>query len=72
MVDSVIFLSFAKKVNADDALIEVQGSSSLGEWSSEAVTLESEVYGPDLESRVTYRVTDSVAKEFFRLRVIER
>lgn len=72
VVDSVIFLSFAKKVNADDALIEVQGGSSLGEWSSEAVTLESEVYGSDLESRVTYRVTDSVAKEFFRLRVIER
>ena len=50
----------------------MQGSSSLGEWSSEAVTLESEVYGSDLESRVTYRVADSVAKEFFRLRVIER
>ncbi len=74
VVDSVIFLSFAKKVNADDALIEVQGGSSLGEWSSEAVTLESEVYGPDLESRVTYRVADPVAEAmgFFRLRVIER
>jgi len=74
VVDSVIFLSFTRKVNADDALIEVQGSSALTEWSSEAVTLESEVYDSGLESRVTYRVTDPVAeaKGFFRLRVIER
>ncbi|MDA7881241.1 lamin tail domain-containing protein [Akkermansiaceae bacterium] len=72
--DSVIFLSYTRKVNADDALIEVQGSSALFEWTSEAVTLESEVYGPNQESRVTYRVTDPVAeaKGFFRLRVIER
>ena len=74
VVDSVIFLSFDRKVNADDALIEVQGSSSMAEWSSAAVTLESEVYGPNQGSRVTYRVADPVAEAmgFFRLRVIER
>jgi hypothetical protein len=64
-------LSFDRRVNADAARITLQEADDLSDWAPATATKVSEVYGPDVKSRVTYRSNAPISssKEFYRLKL---
>lgn len=64
-------LSFVRRLNADDAMIEVESAGDLRGWSPAQVLRVSESFGPDDTSTVRYRTLAPLnsQQEYFRLKV---
>lgn len=64
-------LSFVRRFNADDVMIEIETADELQGWGPAGVVRISEVYGPGEGSSVTYRTLAPLGpdREFFRLKI---
>lgn len=64
-------LTFERRFNADDAVIEVESAGDLSDWGPAQVVRVSESYGPGEASTVRYRTLAPLGggQEFFRLKV---